>query len=183
MKTTIVLSSVRETRIAGKILDKVLELLGTSDEITIVDPVDYPLPLLNNRYFEMKEPSELFQKLHKIFEESDGIIFITAEYNHSIPPALSNMLDHFGSEFLYKPAGIVSYSDGPIAGARAGEQLKLLVSTLGMLPIPISPAWGLAHKAGTPEGKSFEDNFVKNFNRFLVQYRWVGEAVRKQLAN
>ena len=44
---------------------------------------------------------------------ADGYVVVTAEYNHSIPPALANMLDHFpGSAFSYKPSAIVCYSPG-----------------------------------------------------------------------
>lgn len=182
MKIAIILSSVRDNRLADIVLSKVKTLIGASFDYTIVDPLEYKLPLLNKRYYEMKEPEDVFKKLHSIFEESDGFLIVSAEYNHSIPPALSNMLDHFGAEFNYKSCGIVTYSDGPIGGARSGEQIKLMCSTLGMAPIPISPAWGLAHKAGTPEGKSFEDNFERNFAKFIKQFAWYTEALARHRA-
>jgi len=182
MKITILLSSVRDGRLADTVLQKVIALIGDKFEVTIVDPKEYVLPLLNLRYYEMKEPSDVFVRLHNIFSQSDGFIIVTAEYNHGIPPALKNMLDHFGEEFRKKSCGIVSYSDGAIGGARSCEQLRLVCSTLGMPPIPTSPAWGLAHKAGKPEGKSFEDNFEKTFNRFLTEFLWYTEAYMKQRA-
>jgi NAD(P)H-dependent FMN reductase len=177
MKIAIILSSIRDNRLADRVFSKVKTLIGTSFDYTIVDPREFQLPLLNKRFYEMKEPEDVFKKLHTIFDASEGFLIISAEYNHSIPPALSNMLDHFGPEFGYKSCGIITYSDGPIGGARSGEQLKLMCSTLGMCPIPISPAWGLAHKAGTPEGKSFEDNFERNFSKFIKQFMWYTEAL------
>jgi NAD(P)H-dependent FMN reductase len=45
--------------------------------------------------------------------DADAFIIVTAEYNHSVPPALSNLLDHFGSSaYSYKPSGIICYSPG-----------------------------------------------------------------------
>lgn len=45
--------------------------------------------------------------------DADAIIVVSAEYNHSIPPALSNLMDHFpGSSFALKPSGIMCYSPG-----------------------------------------------------------------------
>ena len=170
MKITLLISSVRDGRLADTVLQKVIKLIGDKFEVAIIDPKEYVLPLLNLRYYEMKEPTEVFQKLHTIFMETDGFIIVTAEYNHGIPPALKNMLDHFGKEFKRKACGIVSYSDGAVGGARSGEQLRLVCSTLGMPPVPISPAWGLANKAGKPEGKSFEDNFFEdNFFEYVAQ--------------
>ena len=180
MKITILLSSVRDGRLADLVLQKVIKLIGDKFAITIVDPKEYVLPLLNLRYFEMKSPTEVFQRLHTIFSETDGFLIVTAEYNHGIPPALKNMLDHFGEEFRKKACGIISYSDGAVGGARSGEQLRLVCSTLGMPPIPTSPAWGVAQKAGTPEGKSFEDNFERTFNKFLPELLWYTEAYMNQ---
>lgn len=180
MKITLLISSVRDGRLADTVLEKVIRLIGDNFEVTIVDPKEYVLPLLNQRYYEMKNPTETFQKLHSIFSDSDGFIIVTAEYNHGIPPPLKNMLDHFGVEFNKKACGIVSYSNGAIGGARSCEQLRLVCSTLGMPPIPTSPAWGLANLAGTPAGKSFEDNFERTFNRFLPEFLWYTEAYMNQ---
>ncbi len=176
MKITLILSSVRENRLANNVFKKVKELIGNRFEFTLVDPMEYDLPLLNKRYFEMKEPEEKFRKLHDIFMATDGFIIVTAEYNHGIPPALKNMLDHFGEEFKYKSCGIVSYSDGPIGGARSCEHLRGVCATLGMPPIPIAPAWGVANKADQPAGESFVKNFERTFNLFIGQFLWYTEA-------
>ena len=176
MKIALLMSSVRDNRLGNSVLKRVKELIGDRFPYTVVDPIEYKLPLLNKRYFEMENPEEKFRKLHEIFSSADGFLIVTAEYNHGIPPALKNMLDHFGNEFLKKSCGIVSYSDGPIGGARCCEHLRGVCATLGMPPIPISPAWGVADKSGTPDGKSFEVNFEKTFKRFLDQFVWYTEA-------
>jgi NAD(P)H-dependent FMN reductase len=180
MNIALILTSVRENRLAESVFAKVKELIGTRFKFTLIDPLEYDLPLLNKRYFEMNEPEEKFRKLHNIFNECDGFIIITAEYNHGVPPAIKNMLDHFGKEFNYKSCGIISYSDGPIGGARSTEQLRNICATLGMPPIPSSPAWGLAHKADQPAGKSFVENFEKNFKVFIEQFLWYTEAYMNQ---
>lgn len=180
MKITLLISSVREGRLAQSVLERTIKLIGDKFEVSIIDPREYDLPLLNLRYHEMKNPEEKFSRLHTIFTETDGFIIVTAEYNHSIPPALKNLLDHFGKEFKKKSCGIVSYSNGAVGGARATEQLRLVCSVLGMPPIPISPAWGLADKMGTPEGKAFETNFERAFGLFLSEFLWYTEALMKQ---
>jgi NAD(P)H-dependent FMN reductase len=177
MNTTIILSSVRDNRLADIVYKKVKGLIGDKLQHTLVDPKEYNLPLLNLRYYEMKNPEPVFQKLHDIFQNTDIFLIITAEYNHSIPPALTNMLDHFGNEFQYKACGIVSYSDGPIAGARSTEQLRMQCSTLGMPPIPIAAHWGCAQLENESGGQEFVKNFERHFKAFLKQLIWYGEAL------
>ena len=180
MNISILLSSVRENRLAESVYAKVNELTKDHFTHTLVDPVEFQLPLLNKRFYEMENPEEKFVRLHNIFMETDGFLIVTAEYNHGIPPALKNMLDHFGGEFKYKACGIVSYSDGPIGGARSTEQLRNVCATLGMPPIPVSPAWGVANKADLPDGASFVKNFEKTFKVFIEQFKWYTEAYINQ---
>jgi NAD(P)H-dependent FMN reductase len=180
MNITILISSVRENRLANSVFSKVKDLIGDRFTFTLVDPLDYELPLLNKRFYEMKNPDEKFIRLHNIFQATDGFIIITAEYNHGMPPALKNMLDHFGPEFKYKSCGIISYSDGAIGGARSTEQLRNVCATLGMPPVPVSPAWGLADKSEAPEGQSFVKNFERTFKVFIDQFIWYTEAFLNQ---
>lgn len=59
-----------------------------------------------------KAPKWLVETGEKI-NSADAIVVVSAEYNHSIPPALSNMVDHFPlTYFGFKPSGIVCYSMG-----------------------------------------------------------------------
>jgi NAD(P)H-dependent FMN reductase len=58
-------------------------------------------------------------RIAEILKAADGFVIVSAEYNHSIPAALKNILDYFQSEYLYKPSAIVTYSAGPFGGVRA----------------------------------------------------------------
>jgi NAD(P)H-dependent FMN reductase len=55
-------------------------------------------------------------------------VFVTAEYNHSIPAALKNALDSARDPWNNKAAGIVSY--GSAGGARAAEHLRGILGEL-----------------------------------------------------
>lgn len=57
----------------------------------------------------------------------DGFVFVTPEYNHSIPGALKNAIDFLAREWNNKAAGIVSYGGGA-SGARAAEHLRLVLA-------------------------------------------------------
>src|SRR3954454_16664668 len=65
------------------------------------------------------------EKLH----HSSGVLFITPEYNRSIPGVLKNAIDvgsrpYGKSSFLGKPVGIVSNSPGPLGGVTAAKHLQ-----------------------------------------------------------
>ena len=67
---------------------------------------------------------------------ADGIVFITPEYNYSVPGVLKNAIDWasrpaYASVFLGKPCFIVSVSGGALGGVRAQAHLKYILN--GML--------------------------------------------------
>lgn len=67
---------------------------------------------------------------------ADGVIFVTPEYNYSIPGVLKNAIDWasrpaYASVFLGKPCFIVSVSGGALGGVRAQAHLKYILN--GML--------------------------------------------------
>lgn len=68
-------------------------------------------------------------------ERSDAFAFVTPEYNHGYPATLKNALDFLHEEWQHKPVGFVSYG-GVAAGTRAVQQLKPVVTQLGMTPVP-----------------------------------------------
>src|SRR5262245_16046831 len=65
-------------------------------EVTLIDPLEYPLPLLDKMYKEYPKgrAPEMLQRLAALIVPADGLVVVSGEYNHSIPPALSNLLDH-----------------------------------------------------------------------------------------
>lgn len=69
-------------------------------------------------------------------EAADGVIFVTPEYNYSIPGVLKNAIDWasrpaYASVFKDKPSFVVSVSGGALGGVRAQAHLKYILN--GML--------------------------------------------------
>jgi len=82
------------------------------------DPLEIQFPLLVQPlhfYPDQSQAPTWLQDIGKKIQEADAIVVVSPEYNYCIPPALSNVLDHFPTSFYkYKPSGIVSYSMGKI---------------------------------------------------------------------
>lgn len=104
----------------------------------LVDIKDFNLPFLGTT----KDQSNVTKWNDKL-EELDGFIFVTAEYNHSIPASLKNALDSARDAWANKVAGIVSY--GSVGGARATEHLRGIVSELQMADVRTHIALSLFH--------------------------------------
>src|SRR5437764_9585724 len=107
-------------------------------EVALVDPLVERLPLLDRMYkeYESGQAPEVLERLADRIRAADAFIVVSGEYNHSIPPALSNLLDHFLEEYFWRPSAIVCYSAGAYGGVRAAMQLRAMLGALGLPSIP-----------------------------------------------
>ena len=78
-------------------------------------------------YEKGKAPAVL-ERFALLYRAADAFIVVSGEYNHSIPPALSNLLDHFLEEYFFRPSAIVCYSAGAFGGVRHGTFFQLLTT-------------------------------------------------------
>ena len=127
LSVAVLLGSVRRDRMgprAAALVTRELERRGHA--VHLVDPLELQLPLLDRMYKEHPagEAPEPLERLARLYRSVDGFLIVSAEYNHGIPPALKNLLDHFLEEYFWRPSGIVCYSAGPFGGVRAAMQLQ-----------------------------------------------------------
>ena len=95
-------------------------------DFEIVDIADYNLPMLDEQ--PGGRENEHTRVWSAKIDEFDGFIFVTGEYNHTIPAALTNAIAFLNPEFNDKAAGIVSY--GSMGGVRANEHLRQVLAEL-----------------------------------------------------
>ncbi len=84
--------------------------------------------------------------------EADAFVFVTPEYNFSMPPALLNALHYLAREWAYAPVGFVSYG-GVSGGTRSVQMAKQVVTTLKMMPIPEAVALPFFTKQLSDDGR------------------------------
>eukprot|EP00971_Amphidinium_carterae_P099873 1974966-Amphidinium_carterae.1 len=106
---------------------------------------------------------------------ADAYVVVSPEYNHSIPPALSSMMNHFGgSNYSRKASAIVTYSVGPWAGARASIALQPFLHELGCLPVSKMTAYpnvsDMFEESGKP--KDPDHRMVKQLPAMLGDLEW-----------
>jgi NAD(P)H-dependent FMN reductase len=120
------------------------------------------------------------ERIARRFDESDGFCVVTGEYNHGLPPALSNILDHFQPEYLFKPCAIACYSAGRFGGVRAAVHLRAMVGELGMASISSMLAFGAVQDTIEMDGTPRTDRMERSAGRFLDEFVWYMEALQRQ---
>ncbi len=89
------------------------------------------LPLYNRDFDQAYPPAA--QELKEAIAQADAILFVTPEYNRSIPGALKNAIDWASrpwgqNSFTRKPTAVIGASPGKIGTAVAQQQLRSVMS-------------------------------------------------------
>jgi NAD(P)H-dependent FMN reductase len=138
MKLTIVLASVREGRVGEAIAQW---FVARAKEHGKFDVELADLKVLNRPILSEPDHPRLKKYIHEstkrwsaIVGGADAFVFVTPEYNYTMPPALVNALDTVYHEWTYKPVGFVSYG-GVSGGIRSVQTGKLMVTGFKMMPM------------------------------------------------
>jgi NAD(P)H-dependent FMN reductase len=138
----IIIGSTRRERLGDRVGQWVTIAAEQRSEID-VDTADLQvvnLPLFDERTDIGSLKGDFAHEEGRLWNErltqADGFIMVTPEYNHGPPASLKNAIDYGWKGWHYKPVSFVSYSNGAIAGARAVEQLRLVVQGVKLLPLP-----------------------------------------------
>jgi len=137
VKIGIIIGTTRATRFGDKPARWIKDIASQRDDLTVevLDLRDYPMPFFDEVASNAWVPSqnEVAQRWQKKVAEFDGYIFVTAEYNRSMPAVLKNALDYAYPEWNRKPAAYVGY--GSVGAARSIEHLRLSCVELQMAPM------------------------------------------------
>src|SRR5207247_7293761 len=175
LKLVVLVGSVRSDRQgikAARFVERSLKARG--HDVTVVDPVSEQLPLLDRMYkeYEKGKAPALLERLATLYRAADGFVVVSGEYNHSIPPALSNLLDHFLEEYFFKPSAIACYSPGAFGGVRAAVQLRAMLGEMGMSSIPSILPFPKVHEALDADGHPASERTDRSAGRFLTELGW-----------
>jgi len=182
MNIAVLYGSARRSRQGIKAARFIVRKLEERDhEVSLVDSQEYALPMLDKMYkeYDTGDAPAPMEKIAEILRSADGFVLVSAEYNHSIPAALKNLLDHFQSEYLYKPSAIVTYSAGPFGGVRALINLRAILAELGTPSIPSAFPVSQVQSAFDDDGNAVDDAYNERVVRFLDEFEWYGNALQQ----
>ena len=138
-RLNIIISSTRPGRMGGTIGTWFATLARehAGFDVHVVDLAALALPLLDEPAPAVEgQPyrHEHTRRWSELTAAADAFVIVTPEYNQGYPAALKNALDYLYAEWLDKPVAFVSYGMTS-GGMRAVQQLKPVVSALGMVPV------------------------------------------------
>lgn len=167
---------------AAKFVERALTARG--HRVTLVDPVALQLPILDRMYKEYPkgQAPPALETLATLYKGADAFVIVSGEYNHSVPPALSNLLDYFLEEYFFRPSAIVCYSAGQFGGVRAAMQLRAMLCELGMPSISSMFPIPRIASAFDDDGKPQQEWIEQRFPRFATELEWYAEALRERRA-
>ena len=131
------------------------------------------LPLYNQD--DDAKPAEVVKRLKGEVTAARGLLFVTPEYNRSIPGVLKNAIDHASRPYGQsvwggKPAGVIGVSVGAIGTAMAQQHLRnmlayLDVPTLGQPEAFIQAKEGLFDANGNigPDSRKFLQEWMDRY--------------------
>ena len=177
---TVIYGSVRGERQgirAARFMIRQIEARG--HHVTLIDPAEYELPFIDKMYKEYPKGEAPFdlEKIAEVFRGSDAFVVVTGEYNHSMPPALTNLMDYFMNEYFWRPSGIVSYSTGSFGGVRAASHLRDMLPEIGLMTIPSTLPVPKIRAAFDEDGKALDPAYERRALRFLNELEWFANAL------
>jgi len=128
LKIAIILGSTRPNHVGATVAQWVNEIAGkrADAEFELIDVAELDLPLLDEEL--PPAAGQHTRDWAAKVASFDAFVFVTPEYNHSVPAGLKNALDFVCAEWADKAAGFVSY--GVAGGIRAVEHLRLILAEL-----------------------------------------------------
>ncbi len=134
--------SIRLASHNRKLAEEATRLLSLTDAlVTRVDLIDYPLPLYDGDHESEQGVPQNAVLLAQRIAAQDGLLIVSPEYNHSLPPALKNAIDWASrvrkvqgrpvQPFKGLVVGLASASPGRFGGSRGLEAVRIVLRALG----------------------------------------------------
>jgi chromate reductase, NAD(P)H dehydrogenase (quinone) len=176
VKITALVGSNRKDSFNKKLALYMQTRYQTTVEIEIL-PIE-KLPMYNQD--DELTPPEIVTEIKKKVAESDGVLFVTPEYNHSIPAFLKNAIDWFSrvdKVMVNKPVMIVGSSPGVLGTARAQMHLRQILNSPGIsaLTLPGNEVFiGAVHEKLNESGMLIHEPTIQFLDTVMDNYiNWI----------
>ena len=133
------------------------EFARAGAEVTRISLGDFPLPIYDGDLQVRSGVPKNAVNLKRMIASHHGVLFVTPEYNSSVPPLVKNTIDWItrvqeanesrGQVFREKPFAIAAASESRLGGSRALSALRLILSACQATVIPSQLALSFADQA------------------------------------
>lgn len=182
-KIAVLVGSLRKESYNLKMAKALIALAPASLALQLVSIGE--LPLYNEDLeVSLPEPWKVFREQIQGF---DGVLFVTPEYNRSVPAVLKNAIDvgsrpHGKSVWDGKPGAVVSVSPGAMGGFGANHHLRQSLVFINVPAMPQPEAYiGGAAKLFDDNGNLTNESTKEFMKKFMDAFvRWVETNSKKQ---
>jgi len=175
----VLVGSLRKDSINRKVARALVELAPANLRLNIVEIGDLPL---YNEDIDVTPPPA-YSAFRQQVSSSDAVLFVTPEYNRSVPAPMKNAIDvgsrpYGKSAWSGKPGAVISASPGAIGGFGANHHLR---QSLVFLDVPcmqqpeayLSGAGALFDEAGKPTEaiRPFLQKFIDAYGKWVALHK------------
>ena len=185
----IIIGSTRPGRAADRVIPWITSASREHGgfKVDVIDLRDWELPMFGETLATVVDPrhpvfsAPAVKRWNEKIAEGDAYLFVTPEYNHSVPAVLKNAIDSVFATFSFrtKPAAFVAYSDGIGAGIRAIEHLAHIAIEAEMVPLRNAVAIPYVSDAFGADGQPRDQRAVVAAKILLDDLAWWGTALQQ----
>ena len=176
----VLVGSLRKESINRKVAQALAQLAPANLKLNIVEIGELPL---YNEDLDGATPPAAYTTFRQQVAAADGVLFVTPEYNRSVPAALKNAIDvgsrpYGQSAWSGKPGAVISVSPGAIGGFGANHHLR---QSLVFLNVPcmqqpeayLGGAGSAFDESGTlsEKTKPFLQAFIDAYGHWVAQHK------------
>jgi NAD(P)H-dependent FMN reductase len=170
----VILGTARKGRASEHAARLFVELLNRRTGVTssLIDIATVPMPV-DDAGEAIKDPA-----FAKAMTEADGLVVVSAEYNHSFPGLLKHVLDSCLSEYIHKAVGIVGVSAGGFGGARVIQGLLPVMREIGLVTVFWDVNIGTVAKVFAEDGRLLDEAVIRRSERFIKELIWMTKVLK-----
>jgi chromate reductase, NAD(P)H dehydrogenase (quinone) len=178
-RIAIIVGSLRRDSINRQLADAVARLAPQHFKFKQLQIGDVPLYNQDDE----AEPVVAVKRLKTELSSAQGVVFVTPEYNRSVPGVMKNAIDaasrpYGQNAWARKPAGILSASMGPIGAAMAQQHLRNILAYLDMPTLAQPEAFmhvtkGFFDASGgiaAPDTRKFLQSWMDRYAEWVIEH-------------
>lgn len=160
-RVLVIPGSTRSGAFSKQLAAAVARSMPEGAEATVLDLRDYDMPLYDGDLEERDGLPAGAVSLRDMVKSHDAVLFVSPEYNASIPAVLKNAIDWVSRPYEAEPgvaawagkvAGLFASSPGALGGLRGLAHLRQILMNVGMQVVTEQFALGSAHEAFGQDG-------------------------------
>ena len=177
----VLIGSLRKASFNRKMANAVIAMAPGSLKFNIIEIGDLP-PF--NQDWE-NEPPKVVSDFKAAIEASDAVLFVTPEYNRSVPGLLKNAIDigsrpYGKNSWTGRPTAVISVSPGAIGGFGANHHLRQMFVSQSVPVLPHEAYIGNAASLFDDSGKLINDGTRDFIGKFLAAFeQWIASNAKR----